>query len=195
MFINGKTPMQIYLPIKIEKPLNILQVESAWKGLESILGDIIKRFDVKTDKALEFGVEYGYSIVALSNFFKKVIGVDHFLGDENTNEKNVEGMYEKVKEDLSPYPNIQLYPKSYQDYIYAHRFNGPYDLIHIDIVHTYEYTFACGDWSVKQAPVVLFHDTEAFPEVRRAVLDLSEKYNVEFHNYPFHYGLGILCKK
>ena len=186
--------MQVYLPTKIQKPPNLIDVPSAWLGIESILGDIIERFGVKTDKALEFGVEYGYSTVALSNFFKKVIGVDHFLGDENTNEKNVEGMYEKVKEALAPYP-IQLFNKSYQDYIYAHRFNGPYNLIHIDIAHNYEDTYACGDWAMKNAPIVLFHDTESFPEVKRAVSDLAEKHNVEFYNYPHHCGLGILYGK
>ena len=37
---------------------------SAWKGLEGILPAIIKRFNVSQNAALEFGVEYGYSISA-----------------------------------------------------------------------------------------------------------------------------------
>ena len=184
-----------YIPQEIKRPELILEAPSAWKGLESIIGDIITRFGIRTDKALEFGVEYGYSLVALSNFFKRVMGVDHFLGDEHTDAKNVEGMYEKAKEALSAYPNIQLFPKSYQDYMKAHRFNGPYNLIHIDIVHTYEDTFACGDWAMKNADIVLFHDTESFPDVKRAVQDIADKHGVEFYNYPFHYGLGILCRK
>lgn len=186
--------MTTYIPKKHFKPQHKLDVPSAWKGLEFILQDIIERAGIKQEKALEFGVEYGFSTVALSNFFKKVIGVDTFLGDEHTSEKNVEGLYEAVTDALKPYENIQLVHASYQEYIKHYYLNAPFNLIHIDIVHTYEDTFACGDWAMKNAPLVLFHDTESFPEVRRAVSELAEKYNVEFYNYPFCNGLGILCK-
>ena len=183
--------MQVYLPTKFQQPSNLIDVPSAWRGLELILSDIMERFNVRGDKALEFGVEYGFSTVALSNYFKKVIGVDTFEGDQHT--KNGPVNFEAVKEMLAPYP-IQLIKKSYQDYIKQNYMNGPYDLIHIDIVHTYEDTFICGDWALKQAPIVLFHDTESFPEVRQAVEALALKHNAEFYNYPFCNGLGILVK-
>ena len=187
-------PIIPYTPKRTERPPRLIDVPSAWRGLESIIGDIVERFTIKQDKALEFGVEYGYSTVALSNFFRKVIGVDTFKGDEHTADKNIQGLYEAVKDALKPYSNIQLMEKSYQEYIKTMYMNGPYNLIHIDIVHTYEDTFACGDWSVKQAPVILFHDTESFPDVKRAVEDLSIKHKLNFYNYPFNHGLGILCK-
>lgn len=185
--------MILYTPSRLVKPENLIDVPSAWRGLEWIIKDIIETFGVRTEKALEFGVEFGFSTVALSNYFKKVIGVDHFRGDEHTEDKNVEGLYEAVKDAMPP--NVQLYNLSYQDYIYKHRFNSPYDLIHIDIVHTYQDTFDCGDWALKNASIVLFHDTESFKDVKKAVEDLAEKHNCEFYNYPFHHGLGILWKK
>lgn len=175
--------------------MHVLDVPSAWKGLECVIGDIIKRFKIKTDKALEFGVEYGYSTVALSNFFTNVIGVDTFEGDQHTFHKNIDGFYEGIKELLVPYKNIHLEKMSYQDYIRTKYMNAPFDLIHIDIVHTYKETFECGDWAMQHADIVIFHDTESFSDVRRAVMDLAEKHKVEFYNYPKHYGLGILCRK
>lgn len=177
-----------YTPSKIRRPENILDVPSAWRGIESIIGDIIERFKIKTDRALEFGVEYGYSTVALSNFFKKVIGVDTFEGDEHTLDKKIPDLYELVQP-LMPV-NVELIKSRYQDY----KDDGQYDLIHIDIVHNYEDTFACGDWAMQHSDLVIFHDTESFANVKRAVEDLSKKYGVEFYNYPFFYGLGILWR-
>lgn len=177
-----------YTPQKIQKPTNLVEVPSAWRGLESILSDILERFKIGRGKAIEFGVEYGYSTVALSNFFEKVVGVDTFEGDKHTHD-HVEGLYEAVKELLAPYP-IELIKSRYQDFDTDERF----DLAHVDIVHTYEDTYACGEWSMKHADIVLFHDTESFPDVKRAVNDLCQKYGWEFYNYPKSYGLGICIK-
>jgi hypothetical protein len=38
-------------------PTRALPVESAWQGIESILQEMIERFDLRTDRRLEFGVE------------------------------------------------------------------------------------------------------------------------------------------
>ena len=42
---------------------------SAWGNIPSILNELISKFNIKTDSAIEFGVEFGYSI-----------GVDHGNG-------------------------------------------------------------------------------------------------------------------
>lgn len=178
-----------YIPNRYKKPKNLIDVPSAWKGLESILEDMFKRFEIKGDRAIEFGVEYGYSIIALSNFFKEVIGVDTFEGDQHTNEKNVAGLYEAVKEIVPE--NVKLVRSRYQDYGDLNR----YDLVHVDIVHTYKDTFACGDWAAIHSDFIIFHDTESFVEVKKAVADLAEKHGLRFYNYPYHHGLGILCNK
>lgn len=181
--------MIIYIPNNFKRPKKILGVPSAWVGLEAILEDIIIRFGAERKIAIEFGVEYGYSITALSNYFEKVVGIDTFEGDKHTNEKNIAGLYETVKEMVPE--NVQLIQSKYQDYGDLNR----YDLVHVDIVHTYKDTFDCGDWACRHSNLVLFHDTESFPEVKRAVEDLAEKHAFNFYNYPYCNGLGILCNR
>ena len=182
-------PIIRYTPSKIERPPVILDVPSAWKGLEYIINDMLEKFGVGRERALEFGVEFGYSIVALSNFFKEIVGVDTFEGDEHTLDKNVPELFPIVR-DVMP-ANVRLVQSRYQDY----KDDSRYDLIHVDIVHTYEDTFACGDWAMQHSNFVIFHDTESFPEVKRAVIDLAKKHTADFYNYPHCYGLGILWKK
>ena len=73
------TELQVlnYEPNKRETP-RLANVGSAWGNIPTILKDIIERFDIKTESAIEFGVEYGYSTSALSNYFENVTGVDIF---------------------------------------------------------------------------------------------------------------------
>lgn len=181
--------MILYSPNKFTRPEKNLNVPSAWMGIEAILEDLLEVFRIKRNKALEFGVEFGYSIVALSNYFEKIIGVDTFEGDQHTYDKNIEGMYEAVKANMPT--NVELIKSRYQDY----KDDSRYDLIHIDIVHTYEDTFACGNWALQHSDFVIFHDTQSFLDVMLAVIDLSKKHNVDFFNYPHCNGLGILWRK
>lgn len=182
--------MKEYKPKKIERPERVADVGSAWKGLESIVEDILEQFGIPRDHALEFGVEKGYSAVALSNFFGKVVGVDHFQGDEHAGYSD---SYDKAVE-VCDYDNITLVKSSYQDFIE----NTPIcndcaiDLTHVDIIHNYKETYECGLWCAQNSKITLFHDTESFPEVRRAVEDIAKKTGKEFYNYPRHYGLGIV---
>lgn len=171
----------------------LLEVVSAWGDIPTILKSIIIDFKINPILALEFGVEFGYSTSALSNYFNTVIGVDTFLGDIHTHHKG--DHFESTLDNISKsgYENIFLVKNTYQEFIKTN--NAKYDLIHIDIVHTYEDTFACGEWSINHSNVVIFHDTECFTDVRQACTDLSIKYDLDFYNYPNSYGLGILVKK
>jgi hypothetical protein len=177
-----------YKPEKLEKPCKILHKISAWEGLEKIIADIIRQSNCGTEKCLEFGVEYGYSTVVFSNYFDQVTGVDIFTGDEHT--ANHDDIYDEVKESLSAYENIKLIRADYRDFI--HKNTDNYNFIHVDIVHTYEDTFKCGLWSALHAKCVIFHDTESFPDVKRAVYDIAKQSGKTFYNYPHFYGLGIL---
>jgi len=180
-----------YIPQCIENPKLAIQEPSAWGDIPTILNDIIKRFNIKQNKAIEFGVEWGYSTSALSNYFNEVIGVDIFTGDEHAGFKG--DIFEKTKIYLSEFKNIKLIKSSYQDYILEN--NDYYNLSHVDIVHTYEDTYRCGEWCVKHSDIVIFHDTESFESVKRACIDLATKYNLDFFNYKGSHGLGILVKK
>ena len=161
---------------------------SAWKGLEIVIPAIIQKFNIRQNTALEFGVEYGYSTGALAQLFDKVTGVDTFLGDQHSLQRD--SFYDYTKTNLEPFPNIQLHQMDYREWIAKD--DQKYDLCHIDIVHTYEDTFTCGRWATDHASVVLFHDTESYSDVKRAVADIAHETGKIFYNYPFCYGLGIL---
>jgi len=183
--------MTEYIPMQRDMPRLFTGKSSAWGDIPTIIKDIIDRFDIKPNKALEFGTEFGYSTSALANYFDRVVGVDIFTGDIHAG--FVEDHYEETKANLSSWPNIELFRSDYRDYIRLD--NGRYDMIHIDIVHTYAETFECGEWAIGHSDVVVFHDTLSFPEIMRVCEDLSAKHGLEFHNYPYSHGLGILARR
>lgn len=178
-----------YLPEKFYTPPRLIQSKSkAWVGLEKIILDIIEFSDIKTDSALEFGVEFGYSTSALANYFRSVTGVDIFTGDHHAGHHG--DILETTRNSLSEFKNITLVRADYKDFI---KENFSYfDLIHVDIIHTYEDTFNCGLWSAQHSKCTIFHDTESFPEVKKAVAAIARITKKKFYNYRKCNGLGIL---
>lgn len=185
-----KVPIQPYLPERRQLPPRVLDVHSSWKGIESVLADLIARFNIGTRSCLEFGVERGYSTAALSCFFDSVTGVDTFLGDIHTAGKT--DHYEPTRERLAPFTNIHLIRSNYQDFTAKASDDSFYDLVHVDIIHTYIDTYTCGLWSARHSQCTLFHDTESFPAVRQAVSDIARETNKSFYNFSESYGLGIV---
>jgi hypothetical protein len=165
-----------YVPVIYENP-TVRDVISAWGKIPAILKDIILRFGLKQNSALEFGVECGYSTSAIANYFKKVRGVDKDCSCAS----------------LHAWPNIEIIESTFEDYIKTD--NNRYDLIHIDIIHDFLPTYLCGEWSVNHSDCVIFHDTISNPEVFQACEALASNYGFEFYNYPNDFGLGILIKK
>ncbi|HZM06646.1 MAG TPA: class I SAM-dependent methyltransferase [Candidatus Saccharimonadales bacterium] len=153
-----------------------------------IIADIIERFNLPKESCLEFGVEFGFSTVAFSSYFENVKGVDIFTGDKHTVHK--ENHFETTKRDLEPYSNIQLFRADYKDWIKQDK--AQYGLIHVDIVHTYKDTYDCGLWSAQHSKCAIFHDTESFIGVRRAVIDIAKAAGKNVYNYPHCNGLGII---
>jgi hypothetical protein len=180
-----------YVPKLVVEHDRLPNVPTSWNGLERIIPDIIRRFcGGKSYLALEFGVWHGYSTAALANHFRRVIGVDIFEGDLLAG--TTAPMLETTAKTLEPWPNIELRKESYQRFFTYHYFQP--ELIHIDILHTYEDTFACGAIALTRAECVIFHDTISFTEVRRAVGDLSQIFGRKFYNYYDSEGLGILAR-
>ena len=191
--------MIYYRPEILNYPKTI-KVVSAWEPIAPIIKDILTKFKVKQNVALEFGVERGFSTTVLANYFKKVIGVDPFdwiISDGVTRD------YSTVTEGLKDFKNIQLIQSTFEEFIKQKR--ARYDLIHVDIgydTHCYELTYPCGEWSVEHSDCVIFHDTISFEGVMKACIELSEKYGFDFYNYSEEIGpagitcgLGILIKK
>lgn len=190
VFANiGKPPTQIlpYIPEHRRTPQHVLQVDSAWKGIESVLFDLIRRFNIGSSRCLEFGVERGYSTAAFSSFFDSVTGVDTFQGDKHATYRD---LYAETSDRLSKFENIRIVRGDYRDWIAKD--NSFYDLIHVDIVHTYIDTYNCGLWSATHSKCALFHDTESFPAVKQAVIDIARESGKTFYNFKESYGLGIL---
>jgi hypothetical protein len=186
--IAPKVAVLPYAPRHRELPPRVLPVNSAWKGIESVLADLIQRFGVGTRRCLEFGVEYGYSTAALSCFFDSVTGVDLFIGDKHTVDER--DIFAETSTRLSCFDNIRLIRSDYSDW--TAKDDSFYDLIHVDIVHTYIDTLSCGLWSARHAQCVLFHDTQSFPAVKRAVIDISRQTGKRLYNFTESNGLGIL---
>src|SRR5271168_2445097 len=182
-----------YTPRKLVKPLRMPTVGTAWDGNESVLEDIIERFQISPKRCIEFGVEHGYSTAALANYFKHVIGVDTFGGDQHAGFGDADKTFAATAERLKDFPNITLARTSYQDWI--RKDDSEYDLVHVDIVHTWEDTYECGKWAVKHSPITLLHDTQSFPEVMIAAKDLANDFDLNFYNYPHQHGLGILSRR
>ncbi len=181
-------PLKTYRPINKTNPERTISISTAWKGLELIIEDILDQFNIDRDKCIEFGVEFGFSTVVFSNYFKQVKGVDIFIGDEHTNYKG--DHFEKTSKSLSEFENIELFKSDYKDWI--KKDNEQYDFAHVDIVHNYKETYECGLWAVKHSKCCIFHDTDSFPEVRRAVYDIAKHSEKKAYNYPYHHGLGII---
>ncbi len=179
-----------YVPESFAENVFVPDVHSTWKGLERIIPDVIRRFNIKPDVAVEFGVWYGFSAAALANFFQQVVGIDTFEGDHDAGTPS--DLYDSAYDTLQNYRNVWLVRSDYQSYIRGRVLTA--NLIHIDIVHDYEPTYELGRWAVDHADVVLFHDTEAFPTVKQAVSDIAEETGRMFYNYPKCHGLGILVK-
>jgi predicted O-methyltransferase YrrM len=180
-----------YVPKFYVTLLKVADVGTAWNGIESILYDIVARFSIPQKKCLEFGVQWGYSTSALANVFEKVIGVDTFTGDEHAG--FLEDHFKETSHRLKEWPNIELVQARYQDFIVFD--DEQYDLIHVDIIHTYIDTYVAGRWALHHSPVVIFHDTIAFPDVMTAVQDLACDFKRKFYNYDQCHGLGILVKQ
>jgi hypothetical protein len=188
LFIKIKYPLKNLPPLKKTSPTHTLPINSAWKGLELIIEDILNRFDIKRDSCIEFGVEFGFSTVVFSNYFQEVIGIDTFQGDKHTKQKG--DHYEETKKSLAKYLNIKLFKSDYKDWIKQDV--EQYDLAHVDIIHNYKETYECGLWAAQHSKCCIFHDTESFPEVRKAVFDIAKNTGKKAYNYPYHNGLGII---
>lgn len=185
---NKLYPLKRYVPSQKNTPPKIIQIPTAWKGLEEIIEDILIHFEIERESCIEFGVEFGFSTVIFSNYFKIVKGIDIFIGDEHTSHQG--DHFESTKKLLSSFENIVLFKSNYKDWIIQD--TEQYNFAHVDIVHSYKDTYECGIWAAMHSKCCIFHDTESFPSVKRAVYNIAKKLGKEAYNYPFNNGLGII---
>ena len=82
--MKEKIHIEEYVPLKKTVPRSTLPVISAWKGLELIIEDILDRFNIERESCIEFGVEFGFSSVVFSNYFKTHLLVIYTLHTKRT---------------------------------------------------------------------------------------------------------------
>ena len=186
--VGSTAEVEIFTPQRKAKPEKLIEVASAWAGLEEIIEDVLNRFEIGRDNCIEFGVEFGYSAVVFSNYFKQVTGIDTFKGDRDTINKS--DHYDETSKKLASYANIRLVKSDYKNWIAQD--TALYDFAHVDIVHNYRDTYRCGLWAAIHSNCTVFHDTESFPEVMRAVKAIAKATGKRFYNYPHNNGLGII---
>jgi hypothetical protein len=170
----------------------LLKQPSGWEGLECYMKSIISSLNIKTDVALEFGIDHGYSLTVLSQLFTKTIGVDSFSGDPHIGHIQDPAFFQGILNRFKD-RNVDIFKLDYRDFIKNN--NNQYDLIHVDIIHHYAETFECGDWSIQHSNVVLVHDTITFPEMHKVCVDIAKKHGVGYSNILPHNGLGVLYRR
>ena len=169
----------------------LLSVPTGWKGLEEYIKPIMTKLNINPELALEFGIDSGYSLKVFSQLFNNTVGVDRFVGDAHIGHSQGDEFYKEV---LKKFANdkVEIIKADFRDFIKQD--NRKYDLIHIDIVHYYDETFQCADWSIQHSDVVILHDTCSFPEIDRVCLDISKKHKVNYYNIEECHGLGVLYR-
>lgn len=178
-----------YIPTSLKYP-KVIDVPSAWKGIDNILEEMLEKFSIGRNTALEFGVEFGFSTSALANYFETVIGVDTFEGDDMSGKDR--DFHQQAIENLKEFKNISLIRADYKDFIKAND-SEHYNLIHVDISHDYESTYDCGIWSARHSDMTIFHDTESFAwDVVPAIERIASETGKTFYNFKGSSGLGIL---
>jgi len=173
--------------------VKLIDCPSAWKGLENHIESFLDENKIPRDNCLEFGVEHGYSIAAMSNWFRVCTGVDTFKGDPMSGFK--EDHLKQTRENLKDFDNIYLTRMDFREFI-KRPGDGRWNLIHIDISHDYESTYECGAWAVDHSDCTIFHDTTTFQAVRAACQDIAHEKGLEFKILtPDHNGLGFILNK
>lgn len=163
-------------------------IPSAWKGHRGFANWLTQH--MRPEVTVDLGVDYGYSSFALAEANPgHVYGLDTFAGDQHAGFRDTYSQAESYRQQLN-LNNITWIPGLFADT--ARSWELPIDILHIDGLHTREaVTEDYNTWSVfvKPTGIILFHDTQAFPEVGAVVKSLPG-YCGEFEHSA---GLGIVC--
>lgn len=199
-----------YVPGRLHEGygLPLPRVPTSWQGIERVLPDVIERFQVDTQCAVEFGVWHTYSTAALANNFDRVYGVEPFVGDRLAGTETVP-MIETSRRTLLPWGGkVTLIESGYREFL-GQEVPVPkpvVGLVHIDVVHSFEMTLDCGylTHKVLNPKVIAFHDTRSpsgdgtvFEPVTAAVKRLAQLTGRTFWECTGvnPHGLGILVRE
>ena len=161
---------------------------SAWTGHRAFADWLVRTMQPET--TVDLGVDYGYSTFALAEHNPgTVYGVDMFEGERGATYGSTLEQAQGYCDELG-LTNVVFIKDTFENV--ARTWTKPIDILHIDGTHTTQaVTQDYKTWSpfVREGGVILFHDTDAFPEVGHVVRKLPG-YVGEFRHSA---GLGILC--
>ena len=163
---------------------------SAWKGHRVFVEWLMHRLQPRV--TVELGVDYGYSLCCMAATQQgHVYGVDTFQGDLHAGEHtDAETTLRRVLQ-TNNYSNVTIIKNTFD--AVAASWAQPIDILHIDGLHTYE--AVRNDWErwhpyLSEHAVVMFHDTESYPEVKQ----LFNEIPWPKINFLHSAGLGVVCK-
>lgn len=167
---------------------------SAWVGHGVFATELVKIF--KPNIIVDLGVDYGFSTFCLAyHKIGKVYGIDWFQGDMHTGYRDTYSLVSQLYDDLKTefgINNIELIKGDFNEI--AKVWDKKIDLIHIDGLHTYEAVKNDYEtWSkfCNEDAIILFHDVEEFPDVKRFFSELPEDYKLVRSGSC---GLGVFTK-
>lgn len=164
---------------------------SAWLGHRNFANWLVK--NMRPDTTVDLGVDWGHSTFYLAEMgIGNVYGVDSFEGD---NHAGIRDTFEYVNTTKEKYEfNNITFIKGLFDQV-AKTWTKKIDILHIDGLHTYDavkYDWETWKDFLKDESVVMFHDTESFPEdVGRFFNELEMPYKIKFIHSA---GLGVASR-
>ena len=169
--------------INSEKP-------SAWIGHQNFAKWLVETIQPKI--TVDLGVDYGHSTFYLAEMgIGEVYGIDSFEGDDHAGVRDTLDYVTTTKEKYE-FNNI-TFIKGYFDQV-AKTWDKQIDILHIDGFHTYDavkYDYETWKDFLKEDSVVMFHDTDAFPEVNKFFDELEMPHKIKFNHSA---GLGVASK-
>lgn len=169
---------------------------SAWTGHRKFAEWLVH--NTQSDVIVELGVDHGFSSFVFANALKNtngvIYGIDLFIGDAHTGERN---MYDVVMNSITEHnlENIQIVRGEFTTI--SKIWSKPINILHIDGFHTHEAVkndFDCWSKHVNDDGIILFHDTAITDRgfgVKDFFRELSGGYKLYFTHSA---GLGIFTK-
>jgi hypothetical protein len=174
-----------------KKPIDIELLPNAWNGHRDFAEWLIRL--TKPEVIVDLGLECGYSTFVMANpNIGIVYGIDTFLDNAVVPTRQTPEAFEIVINVLNTnnYENVKIVSGTRE--MILSQWEHPIDILHIAGYHTYdEMSINLILWSQllrSTNSIILMHDIEIFPGVRRLFFENS------FHKYSFVHsgGFGVI---
>jgi len=172
----------------------LLRYDSAWKGHGLFAMKLVETFNPNV--VVDLGFDYGFSTFCFAYpQIGSIYGIDWFQGDDHAGHRDTLNDVDNLYQDLIKWygvSNIEFIKSDFADA--AKSWDKKIDILHVDGFHSYEavkkdyenWIGFCNDDAV-----ILFHDTESFPETVGKFFNELDGFKFNRTNSA---GLGVLTK-